>query len=108
MKRTLTLSDFSAYHITKDTLGETLIKSSVEEFNCDSSDVQQYLIKEGHMEKILKNSRIRRVVCRGLSGEEYIRKQLEDHGLAAEVHKFSFVSSPTRDSQPPFVLAGPE
>ncbi|GJE91942.1 hypothetical protein PsYK624_080940 [Phanerochaete sordida] len=94
--RTLALSDFSAYKITKDTLGETLVKSIVEEFNCDSHDVQQYLIKEGHMEKIL-NSRIRRVVCRGLRDEEDIRKQLEDHGLAAEARKFSFVHSSTRD-----------
>ncbi|GJE91928.1 hypothetical protein PsYK624_080800 [Phanerochaete sordida] len=96
--RTLALSDFSAYQITKDTLGETLIKSTVEEFNCDSCDVRQYLIKEGNMEKILKNSRIQRVVCRGLRDEEDIRKQLEDHGLAAEARKFSFVHSATRDN----------
>ncbi|EKM49730.1 uncharacterized protein PHACADRAFT_33292 [Phanerochaete carnosa HHB-10118-sp] len=92
--RSLTLSDRSE-DIMDQELADALAESSIEEFGCVAFEAERWVI-EGLMRRILENSRLQRVVCRGMAYESSMRVSLQKRGFSdAIIRTFTFIHHET-------------
>ncbi|GJE97706.1 hypothetical protein PsYK624_139270 [Phanerochaete sordida] len=89
--RSLTVSAWCSPIEQNEKFINALMQSPVEEFVYRGCFPGQWIAK-GVLEKILRQSHVKRIICRGLLHEKWTRQALQENGFSdADIQRFSFV-----------------